>query len=131
EDALRESEANNRTLFETASQAILVINDAGCIVRANQMAGEVFGYSPNELVGQSHEILVPPRLRKRHLARQKEFFSDPKSRVMGMGLNLMGLRKDGTEFPLEANLSGLQSKNGFLAVCFVADVAARKEAETK
>jgi PAS domain S-box-containing protein len=131
EDALRESEANNRTLFETAPQAILVIDEDGSIVRANQMAGEIFGYPPSELVGQSHEILVPPRLRKRHRAKQKEFFADPRPKVMGMGLNVIGLRKDGTEFPVEVNLSGLQSKDRFLAVSFVSDITERKEAEAK
>ena len=131
EEALRESEATNRTLFDTASQAILTVDRAGTILQANKKVGEIFGYTSSELVGQSHEILIPPRLRERHRAHQAAFFAHPRPRTMGAEMNFAGLRKDGTEFPIEVSLSGLETKHGFLAVSFVSDVTVRKQAEAK
>lgn len=130
EEALRESEATTRTLLETASQAILAVNASGVIVLANHMAGSMFGYAPQELVGHQHGILLPPGLRARHAAHSAAFFADPKARMMGPGMDLVGCRKDGTSFPIEVSLSTVQTKEGLLAVSFVSDITTRKQAET-
>ncbi len=130
EDMLRESEATIRTLLDTASQAILAVDVHGTIVLANRMVGEMFGYAPNELLGQKHEILVPDNLMERHLLHRESFHANPVPRVMGADLNLMGLRKDGSVFPIEVTVSGVNTKQGLIAVRFVSDITARKQAET-
>jgi PAS domain S-box-containing protein len=130
EEQLRESEATIRTLLDTASQAILAIDVSGTIVIANRKVGEMFGYSVDELIGRQHEILLPHRLRERHRALRTSFNTDPKPRAMGMGMDLVGLRRDGTEFPIEVSLSSVATKQGLLAVSFVSDITERKKAET-
>lgn len=129
EEALRERESTIRTLLETAAQAILAVDAAGAIVLANRMAGEMFGYCPQELVGNPLEILLPERLRKQHVTHRATFVSSPKTRPMGTGLELVGMRKDGSEFPIEVSLSGVPTQTGALAVSFVSDITARKRAE--
>ncbi len=129
EDALRESEATIRTLLETAAQAILAVDGKGDIILANRMAGEMFGYTRDELIGRPLERLLPGRLKSSHAAHRATFMSNLRSRPMGMGLELEGLRKDGSDFPVEVSLSSLQSSSGPLAVSFVSDITARKQAE--
>ena len=129
EEQLRESEATTRTLLETASQAILAVDLEGRIVIANRKTNEMFGYSRDELLGRWHEILIPKKLRERHRAHLANFNADPKSRSMGTGMDLVGLRKDGTEFPIEVSLSRVDTKRGPLAVSFVSDITDRKRAE--
>ncbi len=131
EEALRESEATNRALLDTASQAILAVDTEGKIVLANRMASEIFGYTANELLGQNHDILISPALRERHSAHRTALLTDPRPRTMGMEQNLIGLRKDGTEFPIDISLSGVQTKHGQLAVSFVSDISVRKDSEEK
>lgn len=129
EDELRDREATIRTLLETAAQAILAVDVKGDIVIANRMAGEMFGYTRDELAGRSLEILLPERLRSRHAAHRATFASSTKARPMGTGLELVGMRKDGSEFPIEVSLSHVQTGGGALAVSFVSDITARKRAE--
>ena len=129
EEALRESENTIRTLLDTAAQAILAVDAAGSIVLANRMASEMFGYGPEELVGSPLEILLPERLRTQHVAHRTTFVSSPKARPMGTGLELVGMRKDGSEFPIEVSLSSVPTHRGALAVSFVSDITARKRTE--
>ena len=129
EEALRESEATNRALLDTASQAVLAVNEGGTIVLANRIVGEMFGYAASDLVGQAHEVLIPQALRERHEAHRAAFAANPRPRAMGMGMDLIGLRKDGTEFPIEVSLSSVATTRGLLAVSFVSDISARKKAE--
>lgn len=129
EEALRERETTIRTLLESAAQAILAVDAAGAIVLANRMAGEMFGYGPEGLVGNQLEILLPERLRAQHIAHRANFVSSPNTRPMGTGLELVGMRKDGSEFPIEVSLSLVPTHRGTLAVSFVSDITARKRAE--
>jgi len=129
EEKLRETEATTRTLLETAAQAILAVDAEGTIVLANRMATEMFGYAPNELLEKPHDILVPEQLRERHATQRAEFASNPGTRAMGIGRELTGLRKDGSEFPIEVSLSRVLTSRGPLAVSFVSDITARKQAE--
>ena len=129
EETLRESEATIRTLLDTASQAIIAVDSEGRIALANRMVGEMFGYAPEELLGQPLEILIPPGLRDRHRHHREAFNSSPRRRSMGLGLDLTGIRRNGSEFPIEVSLSSVQSKAGLLAVSFVSDITARKQAE--
>lgn len=130
EEALRESEATTRTLLDTAAQAILAIDGAGIIVLANRMVGEMFGYGHGELIGKPLEILIPQNLREGHREHRGQFAANPRTRAMGSGLDLVGLRKDGTEFPIEVSLSSVPTQQGLLSVSFVSDITARKRAET-
>ena len=129
EEELRESDATTRTLLETAAQAILTVSADGIIVSANRMAEEMFGYPHNELIGSPIEMLMPPALRDRHAGHRADFHSNPQRRPMGIGLELRGLRKSGSEFPLEISLSSVDTKRGRLAVGFVTDITLRKQAE--
>src|SRR5215831_13632570 len=126
---LRESEATTRALLENAAQAILAVDSAGSIVVANRMAEEMFGFGPNELLGKPLELLIPDRLRAHHVAHRAAFFVSPKPRPMGTGLELVGLRKDGSEFPVEVSLSSVRTARGILAVSFVSDITERKRTE--
>jgi PAS domain S-box-containing protein len=129
EEMLRESEATTRALLETAGQAILAVDGNGAVVLANQMAVTMFGYAPDELLGKTHDILLPEHLREPHSAQRARFISDPRTRPMGIGLELLGLKKDGSEFPVEISLSSVQTGRGPLAVAFVSDITFRKQAE--
>ena len=130
ESTLRESEATIRTLLETASQAILAVDANGAVVLANRMAEEMFGYGQDELLGKPLEMLLPERLRQGHVAHRADFGANPRTRPMGIGQDLQGLRKDGTEFPIEVSLSSVGTGHGPIAVSFVTDITKRKQAET-
>lgn len=130
EERLRQSEATIRALLETAAQAILAIDSSGAIVIANRMVGTMFGYSSDELIGKQLEILIPEGIREQHRKHRSEFALKPQTRAMGSGMDLMGLRKDGSKFPIEANLSSVETNFGLLLVGVVSDITSRKKAET-
>jgi PAS domain S-box-containing protein len=110
DEMLKESEATTRALLETAAQAILVVDANGNIVLANRMTGEMFGYDPGELLGCRREILMPER---------------PKVE----GMDPLGRRKDGAEFPIEVSLSSVPTTRGALSVSFISDITMRRQAE--
>jgi PAS domain S-box-containing protein len=127
----RERESTIRAFLESASQGVLAIDEQGRIVLANKMTERLFGYSPEELVGERLEILLPEELRRRHAQHRVDYFSRPRARPMGLGMDLVGRRKDGTEFPIEVSLSYIDTGKGMLAVSFVSDITERKEVEEK
>jgi PAS domain S-box-containing protein len=129
EDMLRQSEATTRALLDNAAQAILAIDTSGSIVMANRMATEMFGFKMDELLGKPIEMLMPNRMRADHAEYRGEFVSRPRERSMGSGLELVGLRKDGSEFPVDISLSTVSTAKGVLAVSFVSDITERKRLE--
>ncbi len=116
-------------LFESAPDAILVSDQRGKITQANLQAERVFGYSQNELLNLSIEDLIPQRFRPAHESHRQNYNAHPVLRPMGPDLELLGLRKDGSEFPVEIMLSPIETAMGKFVVCVIRDVTARKTFE--
>jgi PAS domain S-box-containing protein len=126
---LQESESTAHSLFEAASQGILIVDQRGQIVMANPATERMFGYQLDELRGQPVEALLPERLRTGHEAHRENYFAHPQTRPMGLGLDLQARRKDGSEFFAEISLSYIQTARGTLAVAFVTDISKRRSDE--
>ena len=128
-DAASESEAYFRTLLESAPDAMIIVDDEGKITIVNGQAEEMFGYSRDELLGHPVEMLLPERMRNVHTSHRDQFASNPSIRPMGPGLELVGLRKDGSEFPVEISLSPISTSAGGFVSSVIRDVTVRKRME--
>ncbi len=124
-----ESAATIHALFEHASQGILMTDAEGRIVQANKMVEELFGYTRPELLGQSVERLLPKSLRAAHARHRAGYHASPRPRKMGLSRDLVALRKDGSEFPVEISLSHIPTRDGALSVAFISDITIRARAE--
>ena len=114
-------------LFNSSPNGEMVVDDRGRIVLLNAKAAEKFGYSQSELIGQAVEILVPERLREKHLGARQEFAGNLEAaRSMGVGRELYARRKDGSEFPVEVGLNPIKSGRDNLVMITVVDITARK-----
>jgi len=120
-----------RDVLEAAPDALVIVNDAGDIVQLNAPAEQMFGYGRTELIGRSIETLVPERYRTAHVDHRAAYHREPGRRPMGAGPELYGLRKDGTEFPVEISLSPLAAAGGTLVIAAIRDISARKRAEAE
>lgn len=118
-------------LFLYATEGILVANDKGEITRTNPSAEKLFGYQKDELIGKKIEVLVPRRYTGAHEEHRGKFHGNPNARSMGNQRELFGLKKDGTEFPLEISLSPYSTPNGRFVIAFIVDTTLRKKAEEK
>ncbi len=124
-----ESESTARALFQSAAQAILIIDRTGRVVMANPATEKMLGYGQQELIGQPIEMLVPDSVRERHVSQRTGYFSHPQNRPMGLGLNLQARKKDGSTLNVEISLSYIQSSLGTLGVAFVSNISKRKADE--
>ncbi len=116
-------------LLESAPDAMLIVDERGNILLANSQTEKLFGYRREELIGQPVEMLMPPRFREGHAKHRDQFFSTPRLRPMGEGLDLYGLRRDGSEFPVEISLNPIASEDGILVTSSIRDISGRKRAE--
>lgn len=126
-----ESKEGIDALFLHATEGILVTNAEGFITRINPSAEKLFGYGQGELTGSKIETLVPSRFSHKHENNRANYAHHPHARAMGLGMELFGLKKDGSEFPVEISLSPYSSDEGNFVIAFIVDVTLRKDAEIK
>jgi PAS domain S-box-containing protein len=116
-------------IVDAAPNAIILADTAGRIVAVNARAEKLFAYARAELLGEKVELLLPPRSRDRHPELCLDFHRNPVERPMGMGRDLRGLRKDGTEVPVEIGLTSLSTEEGTFVLASIVDITQRKHAE--
>ena len=115
-----------RLAVEASPAALMMVQKDGQILMANSRSLSLFGYTEEELIGQVIEILVPDRFRAQHPANRSKFFQDPIQRVMGAELDLLAVRKDGSEFPVKVGLSPVLTAEGQAVICGVMDITDQK-----
>ncbi len=125
----KRAESMFRDLLEHAPDATVIVDGRGCILLVNRQVEDVFGYRRDTLIGQDVEILVPERFRARHPGLRRSFYADPQVRPMGVGLQLYGRRRDGSEFPVEISLSPIETTEGILVSAAIRDVTTRLQVE--
>ena len=125
----KRSEERFRLVVESAPSGMVMIDREGRIVLVNAPAEEMFGYDRGELLGRPVELLVPDRFRGGHPAYRAGFFANPGARAMGVGRELHGRRRDGSEFPVEIGLTPIEMADGLFVISAIADITERKRAE--
>ncbi|MFL6210411.1 MAG: PAS domain S-box protein [Pyrinomonadaceae bacterium] len=123
------AEERFRQLIEGAPNGMVMVDGTGKLVLINAQIEKTFGYNRAELLGQPIEMLVPARFHAHHPAYRDSFITNPTARPMGAGRDLYGLRKDGSEFPVEIGLNPLQTEQGTMVLGTVVDITERKRAE--
>ena len=123
EEAVRLSEQRFRSLFEFSPDAILVTNQDGEITEANSQVEKFSAITEAELLGQPVEILIPERFRNNHPSHREEYSAQPRTRPMGIGLELHGRRKDGTEFPVDIMLSPVETGSSRMMLSVIRDLS--------
>jgi PAS domain S-box-containing protein len=121
--------AHMTSLFENATEGILLTDKEGKIVLVNPAAEKMFGYLQYELIGKNVEKLMPPRFADKHYHLREGYYAHPGNRSMGIGRDLYACRKDKTEFPVEISLSHYRQNNEPFVIAFIVDITTRKEIE--
>ena len=119
----------SHSILEAIPDAVAAVNQQGVIVQINSQTEAMFGYTRDELIGQSVDMLVPKRHRANHHQHREDFHSKPKIRRMGSGLDLYARRRDGSEFPVEISLSPVATGNGAIVLSVIRDISDRKRIE--
>jgi two-component system, sensor histidine kinase len=120
-----------RSALDAAPDAMIIIDGSGVIRFVNRQVSSLFGYAHEEIVGKPIELLMPERFHARHVGHRERYWSSVRVRPMGVGLELFGRRKDGTEFPVEISLSPIEHERGTLVAAAIRDVTDRKRAEAE
>jgi PAS domain S-box-containing protein len=128
-NGLFQEEVTIRTLLEALGQGVVIIDKYRNILLVNRRAEQMFGYNSADLVGKPHDVLLPERSNNTHMEYMAGFFREPKVRPMGIGMDLFGVRQDGSEFPVEISLSFVKTQNDLLVIALVSDISLRKQAE--
>src|SRR6202035_2088211 len=128
---LAQMEGRYRGLLEAAPDAMVVVNVAGEIVLLNVQAEKRFGYSRDELVGQKVKNIIPQGFAERIISDGTRSAADALAQQIGTGIELIGRRKDGSEFPIELMLSPLESAEGILVTAAIRDISVRKQIENE
>jgi PAS domain S-box-containing protein len=118
-----------RMFIEDAPDSVVVSDERGRITFINQQGERVFGYARAEVLGQSLDMLLPERFRVQHVNHRASYYAAPRTRPMGMGLELYAQRKDGTEFPVEISLSHVRMAEGLRIIAIIRDITERKRLE--
>jgi PAS domain S-box-containing protein len=126
-----ESEAYFRVLIESAPDAMVIVDDEGEIVIVNGQAEKLFGYDRDDMVGKPVEMLLPDRIREAHVGHRRKFAAAPELRPMGTSMELVGRRKDGSEFPVEISLSPVRTPKANFVSSVIRDVTDRKRMEAE
>jgi PAS domain S-box-containing protein len=117
------------SLFENATEGIILTGERGIIVTVNPAAEKMFGYDNGELIGQPIEILLPDKFKSHHHELRKGFYNQPSNRVMGHGRDLYGQKKNGDDLPVEVSLSHYKRDDQLFVIAFIVDITQRKEIE--
>ncbi len=128
-EPLRFAQVTIERLFEFSPDAILITDSEGTVRAANPRAEELFGYASEDLIGQPVDMLVPQRFRGVHPSHRENYSAHPRARQMGADLNLFGVRKDGTEFPVDIMLKPVETGDGPAVVSFVRDMTEQRAAQ--
>jgi len=118
-----------RSVLDSAPDAMIVIDSAGTILFANRQLTALFGYENAEIFGAAVEVLLPERFRARHISHRDRYSRNVRVRPMGMGLELFGRRKDGSEFPVEISLSPIGQEREDIVAAAIRDVTERRQVE--
>src|SRR5258708_3802095 len=125
------SSPNLRVFLDISPDALVIVNQAGTIVMVNGQTEAIFGYARSELLGQQLELLLPQRFRKIHTTHREHYFAAPHTRPMGVGLQLFGRRKDGTEVPVDISLSPLLLDDTLHVLSAIRDITERRRLEER
>lgn len=117
----------HRVVFDSTTAAMIMIDRAGVVRRANAETQRMFGYDNDELVGRSIDVLLPQSMRRAHASLRRGFLADPTCRPMGLGRGARGARRDGTEFPVEVWLSVLENHAEEVVLATIFDLAAHRD----
>jgi PAS domain S-box-containing protein len=129
--ARKRAEARFRLAVESSPNGMVMVDPSGKIVLVNREVERMFGYRREELLGQSIEVLVPERFRRQHPGYRSGFFRAPNRRAMGAGRDLFGVKKDGTELPVEIGLNPIETEDGLFVLSSIVDIGARQHAEAE
>lgn len=117
------------SLFENATEGIILTNRDGIIILINPAALKIFMYTMDDLIGQSIDLLVPNRFKNIHQAHREKFHGEPKNRIMGANRDLYAKRKDGSDIPVEISLSHYKQDGETFVIAFIVDITVRKQIE--